>query len=136
MNIVNVADLKAPNGKTHRENNAELVHNIPLGTLVEILPTEYSKDDPEENWGLRLYVVAHTRDCDQTPLYSLSHKREAYKELETHAETKDRYKADGILGLWFHIDGMNKGALLNGYPEYILKPIERRFDTIASGDNL
>jgi len=40
--------------------NAAKVHAIPIGALVEM-----------EN-GARLFVVHHSRDCDQTPLYSLS----------------------------------------------------------------
>ena len=59
--MINVADLKNPKtGKTYRQENSELVHNIPLGTLVEL------------ETGARLFVVHLTRDCDMTPLYDLS----------------------------------------------------------------
>lgn len=61
--FVNIADLKDPNdlqGRSYREVNAEKLHNIPIGALVEL-----------EN-GARAFVVQHTRDCDQTPLYSLA----------------------------------------------------------------
>lgn len=38
MQIVNVADLINPDtGNTYREDNANLTHNIPLGTLVELV---------------------------------------------------------------------------------------------------
>ena len=61
MNIVNIADLKnQKTGKIFREENNALKHKIALKTLVET-----------EN-GLRLFVVSHDRDCDGTPLYSLS----------------------------------------------------------------
>lgn len=57
-----VADMvNKATGKTYREENAELVHNIPVGTLVEVIET-----------GIRLFVVHHSRDCDQTPLYCLA----------------------------------------------------------------
>ncbi len=64
--MVNVADLPNPEnkGKTWRESNAELEHSYPVGTLVEL-----------EN-GARLFVVHHSRDCDQTPLYCLSHDKD------------------------------------------------------------
>ena len=62
MHILNVADIKYPNdpqGRSYRQVNAERVHKIPLGTLVEL------------KTGERLIVMMHTRDCDQTPLYAL-----------------------------------------------------------------
>lgn len=54
------------NGKTVKENNLTKSHKIKLGSLVEIsvnyLPCHKA----------RLFVVAWTRDCDGTPLYSLA----------------------------------------------------------------
>lgn len=64
--IPNFADMKDPNdplGRSYREVNREKKHLYPVGTLVEL-------DD-----GVRLWIVAHTRDCDQTPLYELSHDK-------------------------------------------------------------
>lgn len=59
--FIHIADLVNPDsGKTYREENAELKHGISIGTLVEI------------STGVRLFVVAHNRDCDQTPLYCLA----------------------------------------------------------------
>lgn len=63
--FMNVADLKCPDdpqGRTYRQINAEKKHSIQLGTLVELKS------------GVRLFVALHGRDCDQTPLYWLSHK--------------------------------------------------------------
>ena len=68
MQIINIADLKNPDdpqGRSYRETNAEMKHKIPLGALVEITFHKYK--------GVRLFVVHHARDCDQTPLYCLSH---------------------------------------------------------------
>jgi hypothetical protein len=60
--FMHIADLVNPKtGKTYREENSELTHTIPIGSLVEDIET-----------GIRLFVVMHTRDCDQTPLYSLA----------------------------------------------------------------
>jgi hypothetical protein len=68
MEFINVADMINPStGKTYREENREKEHKIPLGALVEIV-------DNEEMEGIRLNVVALTRDCDSTPLYSLGLK--------------------------------------------------------------
>ena len=61
--FVNVADLKDPDdpqGRSYREVNAEKIHSIPIGTLVEL------------ESGARAFIIKHTRDCDQTPLYSLA----------------------------------------------------------------
>jgi len=60
--MVNVADLKDPNdpdGKTYRQVNAEREHQYDVGDLVAL------------ESGVRLFIVKLTRDCDQTPLYSL-----------------------------------------------------------------
>ena len=68
--LINIADLKNPDtGKTYRQENNEKSHNIPLGTLVEV---DFDDSYGEPKRGLRLFVVAHERDCDGTPLYALS----------------------------------------------------------------
>lgn len=60
--FIHISDLVNPEtDKTYREENAELVHTIPIGMLVEI-----------KHSGVRLFVVYHGRDCDMTPLYSLA----------------------------------------------------------------
>lgn len=62
ITIINVADMtdqNDPQGRTFRQVNAAKTHAIPLGALVEL------------ETGERLRVMMHTRDCDQTPLYSL-----------------------------------------------------------------
>jgi len=74
--ILNIADLVNPEtGNTYRQDNMAKKHTIPIGSLVEIVhnPIPGIKDDPEDllEIGIRLHVVAHTRDCDGTPLYSL-----------------------------------------------------------------
>jgi len=64
--MITMCDLKDPNdpqGRTYRQINAEKQHNIPIGALVEVIDS-----------GERLFVMKHTRDCDQTPLYSIGMK--------------------------------------------------------------
>jgi hypothetical protein len=71
MNIVNIADLRDPDdpqGRSYREVNRARTHTIPVGTLVELTCEDYT--------GARLFVVWLGRDCDQTPLYYLSHDPE------------------------------------------------------------
>lgn len=70
MELVFIGDIVEKNGKTVKENNLKKVHNIPVGSLVEI---DYEND--EEYKGVRLYVVCLTRDCDGTPLYNLCHNK-------------------------------------------------------------
>jgi hypothetical protein len=73
VTIINVADLTDPSdpqGRTYRQVNAEKPHAIPIGTLVEL------------ETGERLRVMAHTRDCDQTPLYSIGVSDEGRGEYE------------------------------------------------------
>lgn len=63
ITFVNIADLIDPNdprGRSYRDVNRDTRHRIPVGALVEL------------ESGARAFVVMHTRDCDQTPLYSLA----------------------------------------------------------------
>jgi len=69
MEFINIADLKDPEdkqGRSYRQVNAAKKHNITIGSLVEV------------ESGARLFVVEHTRDCDQAPLYTLSPEQETY----------------------------------------------------------
>jgi hypothetical protein len=63
-------------GKTWKEKNLAENHTIKIGTLVEINYEE------AENRGVRLFVCGHTRDCDGTPLYSLTWSMEDYKRYK------------------------------------------------------
>lgn len=90
MDIVtfNLADLPDPNdkqGRSYRQVNAARAHAIPVGTLVEL------------DSGERLYVVMHTRDCDQTPLYSLGMRDdlESGDPLAQH-RWQNGYDEDGL----------------------------------------
>ena len=69
----NIADLEDPNDIWHRtypQVNAAQSHKIPIGALVA-----------EKDIGIRFFVAEHTRDCDKTPLYSLS----AYQDTQEQA---------------------------------------------------
>lgn len=86
VGIVNVADLKNPTtGLTWRQENLNLTHQIPLGTLVEVNIEE------SDYHGLRAFVVRHDRDCDGTPLYALS-----VEPLDKYINTIRLIKAVGI----------------------------------------
>lgn len=69
---INVADIVEENDKTVRENNLEKRHNIPIGSLVEVKYDCWHGDGCCEKIHARLWVYSHDRDCDGTPLYSLS----------------------------------------------------------------
>jgi hypothetical protein len=75
-------------GKTSREMNAEKTHQIPLGTLVEVRRT-----------GVRLFVVFHYRDCDETPLYALCADKDDNKQERkgfTNSNWPNGYTEDGL----------------------------------------
>jgi len=77
MNFIMIHNLVNPEtGKTHKEENLERRHNIPLGTLVEVKFDNWFGDGACWKVHARLWVVAHTRDCDGTPLYSVSRWRD------------------------------------------------------------
>ena len=75
---------------TRRQMNAAKQHSIAVGTLVEL-------ED-----GVRMWVVAQRRDCDQTPLYELSPDKD-----DTAVER----------------EGFRNRSWHGGYPEYALMPI-------------
>ncbi len=96
INIVFASDIVQENGKTVRENNMEISHKIPIGSLVEV---NYNCGEEEE--GLRLWVVNHSRDCDGTPLYDLSFSLDAQQEYEQiQAEKEEAQKDSRDFALW------------------------------------
>jgi hypothetical protein len=55
--------------KETKKINLETKHSIRIGSLVEVdLPGDYRN-------GIRLFVVAHVRDNDGSPLYDLCHNK-------------------------------------------------------------
>lgn len=72
MFIHEFVDPDDPKGRTHKQINLEKNHAYEIGSLVEIIDDdEHYEYEPYYN-GARLYVVAHHRDCDGTPLYAMS----------------------------------------------------------------
>jgi len=70
--ITYASDIVEDNGKTIRENNMELQHTIPVGTLVEVKYDTWFGDGACEKNHARLWVIIQGRDCDGTPIYWLS----------------------------------------------------------------
>lgn len=86
--FINIADLDSGNGKSYREMNAEKRHSFHVGQLVEL------------DSGVRLFIAKITRDCDQTPLYCLTHEKQ-----------EDDYP-------------LNENYWVRGYPEECLKLVK------------
>jgi hypothetical protein len=66
-------DIVEENGKTIRENNSARQHKYPIGTLVEFEVDEshdYGRSSIKGT--VRAFVCGHDRDCDGSPLYSMS----------------------------------------------------------------
>lgn len=83
--FINVADLvNTKTGKTWRQENSELQHNIPLGSLVEL------------ETGERLFVIKHNRDCDQTPMYSLGMNHEINREDSMFSKLHHGYSEESL----------------------------------------
>lgn len=115
VDVVVVADLVDPldpEGRTFREVNQSMPHNIPLGTLVEVKWDEWFGGGACRKIHARLWVVRHDRDCDGTPLYSLSQWKDAdfaflvrqfhsgmsERMLTTIEVTESIHRGDGALG--------------------------------------
>lgn len=70
--IQQISDMKDPRnplGKTWYEMNMEIQHEFQVGQLVE-----------EINTGVRMFVAKQTRDCDGTPLYTLTPDKDDYEQ--------------------------------------------------------
>lgn len=70
--FLRMGDVVEANGKTIRENNMEIVHSYAVGDLVEVKYDKWHEDGACEVVHARLWIVSCIRDCDGTPLYSLS----------------------------------------------------------------
>lgn len=88
---INVSDIVEDNGRTVRQNNMAIKHRIPIGTLVEVNAEEC------EAYGIRAFVVKHERDCDGTPLYSLTINPHDIQYIGTDMEKYIRF---GFSGGW------------------------------------
>lgn len=74
INIADLTDQNDPQGRTYREVNNAMQHAFAIGDLVEL-----------DN-GVRLFVAKQTRDCDGTPLYSMTHKSDGEASLHGFGE--------------------------------------------------
>ena len=122
VNFINVSDIvNEKTGKTWKEENLEKEHEIPLKTLVEV-----------EGSGLRLYVVKYMRDCDETPLYGLSHNYDWGKinngEILQYVPSLDEDQ-DFINKSNRHFSIMERGALDANYGARSLKVIKTAEET-------
>lgn len=93
VQVIKISDMVDPNdpaGRSYREVNLEKKHNIPVGQLVELKS------------GVRMFVACQSRDCDGTPLYSLTSTEGDYIQHEPRRFNRN----------WD-----------NGYPEESLKPV-------------
>ena len=85
MEYVKFSDIVEENGKTIRENNLEIKHNIPIGALVEFKVSEWHGKGACQVIHARHWVVSHDRDCDGTLLYSLSPTpKDKWEDIEIH----------------------------------------------------
>lgn len=70
LQISSLPDPADPAGRSYKQINLEKAHNIPVGQLVELAS------------GVRMFVAYHARDCDGTPLYSLTSTEGDYTKEE------------------------------------------------------
>lgn len=70
------------NGKTVRENNMEVGHNIPIDTLVEVKYDTWHGNGACSKVHARLFVVGHDRDCDGSPLYCLAPSPGVFEDID------------------------------------------------------
>lgn len=121
MPIINVADIVEANGKTVRQNNQAIPHELPLGSLVEITIDCPIGEFGSVYKGVRLFVVAHDRDCDGSPLYSLSFDQNVLREIEGAQATFDDNRGSKFNSLFAMSVGKAKGSISDGWgPDNLL----------------
>lgn len=72
MRFVVFGDIVESNGKTIRQNNLEKEHKFKIGDLVEACTSKFHGNGSSEIIKGHFFIVDLGRDCDGTPLYSLS----------------------------------------------------------------
>lgn len=127
VNAIFIGDIVEANGKTVKQNNLEKMQSIPVGSIVEITYQSKYEDPEESTFGLRLFVVNHSRDCDGSPLYTLSFRQDAWKNYqEMDEKIKNReYSCDDEFRIMTLLKFQYQGSLMNGYDEGSLKVIKR-----------
>lgn len=122
IQFVNIADVENPaTGMTYRQENMVKEHQIPLKSLVEVKTSD--EDFPYE--GVRAFVVSHDRDCDETPLYSISLNRDWKPGRNQRWEDNGKsYMIQGEL--------IQRAAKENGFSEECLVVIKRHVEEKTS----
>lgn len=88
--IITGHHIVGDDGQTDFERNSLLMHSIPLLTLVQIQGGV--KD------GICLFVVNHSRDCDGSPLYDLSHDWKIFGLEREKMKQRSMYEYGNWLG--------------------------------------
>ena len=65
------SEIVEENGKTIRQNNLELKHKYPIGTLVEFEVDHCGSGNAFIKGKAQAYVCHQGRDCDGSPLYDM-----------------------------------------------------------------
>jgi hypothetical protein len=76
-NIMAYGALRLETGKTIYQHNMEVPHKYPLGSLVNYAENKRKSDgttDVKVSTQGTFIVVGHHRDCDGSPLYTISEK--------------------------------------------------------------
>ena len=82
--FVMVHDMIEENGKTIKENNLALQHLIPIGSLVDVKFDTWFGDGACWRVHARLWVISQDRDCDGTPLYTISRWKDKVFAIAVH----------------------------------------------------
>lgn len=124
--IIMVSEIVQSNGKTWKENNLSIKHDIPLGTLVEIVYKCEYEENFESTYGLRLFVVNHSRDCDGTPLYDMSFDKNSYNEYAEADKKiqKGQFQDQMDRSLTLYMYHNSSGSIMRNYSRESLKIVK------------
>jgi len=136
VDLVYVPDMIESNGKTVRENNMEIKHSLVIGDEVRFIEGEdfserYCSEDPKQIQDAvargTFFVASIDRDCDGTPLYTLT--LEVITDLKEGECIYDYYcrkfnpnfKANEEA--FIEASNYASGQLINGIAEYSIEKV-------------
>lgn len=121
---INVANVVEANGRTVRENNQAVEHKLPIGALVEITTDCPIGEFGSIYKGVRLFVVSHERDCDGSPLYSLSFDRNIIAEIMNARRDIENNREPDMHPLLTNSLGRAEGSVSDGWGDESLSLVD------------
>jgi hypothetical protein len=123
MSAIFVGDMIVPGtNKTWKQTNAEIQHKYAVGDRV-VYSNEYIDHDKV------MYIYQCTRDCDETPLYTLSYQLPAIISAAISSTTDVVSISPTLIKMMIELGAVDRGINEDSLYPYI-QPEKRQHDTV------